>query len=171
MTIIRNAIISDVKALSQLAKLCFSDTFGHLYTKDDLSSHLQETCSPEFFSKSLTTDIILVAENYDGSLVGYIKFGDLGLPIKNIHEGSKEIHRLYIHPDFKRKNIGSNLMQHAFTNPILETAKHYYLSVYENNIIAQNFYKDFGFTIIGKYDYYVGAHIDIELIMHKTNSN
>jgi len=165
---IRKAEESDLESLSQLAQLCFIDTFGNLYTKENLFTHLQETCSVEYFRKNILEDQILLAEN--DSLVGYIKFGDVGLPLDNIPEKSKEIQRLYIHPDFKRKHIGSKLMQLAFEDPILQESKHHYLSVYEDNIDAQKFYQNYGFSIVGEYDYYVGSHIDREYIMHRKNS-
>jgi len=166
MSIIRSADKSDVDALSSLANLCFTDTFGHLYSKDNLSKHLTETCSPEFFCNALINDKIIIIEN-NYTLIGYIKFGDMDLAIEPIPALSKEIHRLYIHPDFQKKGFGRKLIQEAFNDPILKNAKHYYLSVYENNISAQKFYKGYGFSIIGEYNYYVGTHIDREFIMHK----
>ncbi len=170
MITIRYADQPDINALSSLARLCFSDTFGHLYSKKNLSEHLQTTCSSEFFAKSLSEDKILLAE--DGNqLVGYIKFGEVNLPLQTIPDSAKEIQRLYIHPQFKGNGIGRNLMQHALNHSTLKTSKHLYLSVYEGNIKAQNFYKKYEFSIIGEYNYYVGSHIDREFIMHKKNTD
>ena len=168
MIAVRNVNQSDITSLSELAKLCFIDTFGHLYSKDNLFKHLEKTCSPDFFSTALLNDQLLVAEN--DMLVGYIKFGNVGLPIENIPDASKEIHRLYIHPEFQGNNIGHSLIQSALDSPDLRSAKHLYLSVYEDNKKAQKFYQDCGFSIIDEYDYHVGSHIDREFIMYKKAS-
>ena len=165
MTVIRDANKSDANALSEFAKLCFIDTFAHLYSKENLLKHLQKTCSPAYFSEALLHDKILLAE--DNALIGYIKFGEISLPIDSIPCGSKEIHRLYVHPEFKGQGIGRDLMRQAFDHSVLKASKHVYLSVYEDNTHAQKFYQNHGFSIIGEYDYYVGSHIDREFIMHK----
>lgn len=169
MITIKNADESDITHLSDLAQWCFIDTFGHLYSKENLCEHLQETCSPDFFSLALLHDQILLAKE-EGGLLGYIKFGEVALPIESLPDGSKEIHRLYIHPEYKGKGIGRNLMEHAFANPVLKASKYHYLSVYEDNLPAQKFYQNYGFSIIGEYDYYVGLHIDREFIMYRKNT-
>lgn len=165
MVIIRSAEESDLNSLSKLAELCFIDTFGHLYSKENLLTHLKTTCSQKYFSEALSNDLILVAEDA-GKLLGYIKFGEVGLPIEPLPKNSKEIHRLYVHPNFKERGIGTRLMEAALKNPAIKGANNYYLSVYEDNIEAQKFYKSYGFSIVGEYDYYVGSHIDREFIMH-----
>ncbi len=169
MITIKNADESDITPLSELAQLCFIDTFGHLYSKENLLEHLQETCSPDFFREALLHDQILLAKK-ENKLFGYIKYGEMGLPVESIFDDAKEIHRLYVHPEFKRKNIGRSLMQYALDDIFLKSAKHLYLSVYEDNIAAQKFYQNYGFSIVGEYDYYVGSHIDREFIMYRKNT-
>ena len=169
MLIIRNTTNSDTNALSELAKLCFTDTFGHLYSKANLLNHLEKTCSARFFSETLLHDRILLAEKT--TLIGYIKFGEVDLPIESIPKEAKEIHRLYIHPKHKGNGVGRSLMQYALEDPSLKSAEHLYLSVYEDNLPAQQFYQSYGFSVIGEYDYYVGSHIDREFIMHKRNND
>jgi len=169
MTDIRNADQQELKALSELAKTCFTDSFGHLYSEEDLNSHLQKTCSIEYFEEAMLKDKILLAKN-ESKIIGYIKFGDVGLPVDNIPKKSVEIHRLYIHPKHKNMGIGKKLIRKAFESDILKSAKHIYLSVYENNFTAQNFYKKYGFSKVGEYDYFVGSHIDREFIFYLNNS-
>jgi len=168
MVAYRKANESDIELLSALAQLCFTDTFGHLYEEKHLLNHLDQTCSPDFFYNALQHNVIILAETKEKVLIGYIKVGEVEVPLESCPAEAKEIHRLYIHPEFKRNNVGSALMHHALGDVIFKTAEHCYLSVYQANRVAQKFYHKFGFNIIGEYDYYVGPHIDREYIMHKT---
>ena len=43
---IRRATPDDVPALSTLARECFTQTFGHLYTAEDLTAFLDQAYSP-----------------------------------------------------------------------------------------------------------------------------
>ncbi len=168
MVEVKEANISDVRQISEFAKHCFTDTFGHLYSEDNLNSHLEETCSEKYFKNSIIFDKILLAK-IDSNIVGYIKFGEVGIPLNKVKEDSKEIHRLYIHPNFKQIGIGTQLMNFALSEETLKNSKNIYLSVYENNEPAKIFYKNYGFEKIGEYNYYVGSHVDLEHIMHKEN--
>ncbi len=159
----------DAEALSTLARVCFTDTFGHLYSNENLMQHMDKTCSDAFFCEAMGKDrIVLVEEDREaGSLLGYIKYGAVGLPVDALPENAWEIQRLYIHPKHQGKAIGRKLMDVVLAEMADKQVKHIYLSVYVDNVRAQKFYQSYGFVAVGEYDYYVGTHIDREYIMYK----
>lgn len=166
---IRFVTNEEINALSRLAITTFSDTFGHLYPPQDLAFHLEKTCSSQYFGEALGRDKILVAEEL-GQLVGYLKYGAVGLPITDIPEGAMELHRLYLTKDFQGKGIGKQLMDAFLSQPEVNAAPSLYVGVWENNTRAIKFYREYGFEICGEYDYAVGQHIDHEWMMVRINN-
>ncbi len=166
---VRKVRKEDVEALSTLARACFTDTFGHLYSNENLVQHMDKTCSAAFFDEAMGQDRIVLAEDDTeiGVLLGYIKYGAVGLPVDDLPENAWEIQRLYIHPKHQGKAIGRKLMDVALAEMADKQVEHIYLSVYEDNVRAQKFYQSYGFAAVGEYDYYVGTHIDREYIMYK----
>jgi len=173
-TRIRLANEHDTEQLSTLSRQTFSDNFGHLYTAENLEYHLQKTCSPEFFAGALEGGDVITVACEGEHLVGYAKGGLVGLPVENLPAGydpaqSREIHRLYVTTPFQTKGIGHALMQSLMDMPDIAGARMLYLGVWENNTRAQRFYARYGFATISEYRYYVGTHVDRELIMAREN--
>lgn len=166
---IRSAEKNDIQALSALAISTFTDSFGSIYSAQDVSFHLEKTCSPSYFSQAIEKDYILVMEE-NGQLIGYLKYGAVGLPLKNIADSDIELHRIYVDASYHGKGVGRELMQAFLSKPEAQSAPHIYLGVWEKNTRAQRFYQHYGFEVVGGYDYYVGRHIDREWIMVRRNT-
>lgn len=156
------ATADDAEAISQVAKRGYADTFGHLYTPENLSYHLDKTCSPEYFRQAMAEGDVILLAKVGGAVAGYVKAGRLGLPVDDSQ--AMELHRLYVLEPYQGRAIGKALMEAALARPPLEDAKVIYLGVWENNLKAQAFYARYGFVEAGEYTYWVGSHADRELI-------
>jgi ribosomal protein S18 acetylase RimI-like enzyme len=162
----RPAKLEDCDALATFAARTFSKNFGHLYDPKDLERHLQKTCSADFFRESLKNDRLFISLDQD-RIIGYVKAGKLSIPFGQAGEGAFEIHRLYVDEQYQRQRVGNTLMQSVLRLPEMQEADEIYLGVWENNYRAQAFYARHGFEVVGEYPYYVGTHIDRELIMRR----
>lgn len=160
---IRPATHEDAEALSRLAVTGYTDTFGHLYTKENLDSHMEKTCSPAYFRQALDEGDVILLAFVEEQLAGYVKAGALGLPVQGA-ENASELHRLYVLEAYHGQQIGRALMEAAMALPPLNGASEIYLGVWENNVKAQQFYARYGFKPHGEYLYYVGTHADREFI-------
>lgn len=82
-----------------------------------------------------------------------------------------ELRRLYVHPDFQRRDIGSALMSTALAHPILATARLIALDVSVQNEAAERFYRRFGFEPAGTRTFTVasGAETTPDIIMVRDN--
>jgi ribosomal protein S18 acetylase RimI-like enzyme len=158
------AYAGDAQALSALAKQTFTETFGHLYTAENLKLHLEKTCSVDFFESSLKQDHIIIARDVE-AIIGYAKFGALGLPVSNPPANASEIHRLYVIQPYQARRVGSALMNEVMRHEAIKSSSAIYLGVWENNSKAQRFYTRYGFTPVGEYMYPVGTQLDREIIM------
>ncbi len=65
---------TDIAKLAALAKLTYSQAFGHTFSASDLASHLAKQLSPESFAKVLAEDTVLLAKR-DDRLLGFVQFG------------------------------------------------------------------------------------------------
>lgn len=153
-------------AIELLARSTFTATFGHLYTPDNLQAHLAKTCSAHFFAGELSGNSSIDVARIGNQLVGYIKYGAVGLPVEH-GDRDMEIHRLYIDEGQQGHGIGKQLMDRALENPAVRSAPNLFLGVWENNHKAQVFYRRYGFRPVGQYLYYVGDHADREIIMQR----
>jgi diamine N-acetyltransferase len=164
------ANLEDVFELANLARKTFIETFGHLYSVENLEAHLNKTCSQKYFTNELQYGTRINIARCNNEMIGYIKFGIIGLPVQHLPNDT-EIHRLYISSSFQNKGIGKKFMEMALQEPPLANSPNLYLGVWENNHIAQVFYSKYGFTPFGEYIYNVGSQADKEIIMRATRSS
>ncbi len=164
--LLEKASLHHLAELETLAYSTFTATFGHLYTPENLQSHLVKTCSAAFFADALANGCNIDIARCGDEVVGYIKYGAVGLPIAYTKD-DVEIHRLYVSAKWQGQGIGKKLMDHALQSLAVQSAAHLYLGVWEHNHKAQAFYRRYAFRPIGKYLYYVGTHADREIIMQR----
>lgn len=109
---------------------------------------------------------MLIAE-VEGRCIGYVQFGAADTPEDGIPDGSQEVRKLYVHPDFQNKGVGKYLMEAALSHPSLQKAREIYLNVWEHNKGAQRFYARYGFEVVGERPFYGAseAETSLDLIM------
>lgn len=161
---IRNAEKSDIEALSVLAISTFTDSFQSAYNAKDMALYLEAKCSPRYFSQAVGRDTILIAEE-NHRMIGYLKYGEAGLPVEGLSEKDIELHRLYVLAPYRGKGVGTQLIEAFLSRPDVKAVPNIYLGVRESNTRAQALYRHYGFEVIGEYDYYVGEYADHEWIM------
>lgn len=80
-----------------------------------------------------------------------------------------ELLRIYVDKRYIGKGIGKILMKSCLDEIKNMRKKTVWLGVWENNYIALNFYKKFGFDIVGSHIFRIGEQEDKDLIMIKKN--
>ena len=169
--IVRRAERADIKVLSTLAMRTYTAAFGRTFKASDLADHLERNCSEAYFTRHFDDDVVLVAEDAD-CLVGYVKFGSVGIPIAQATHRDQELQRLYVDPGFQRKGIGRALMNAALAHPRLAGAESIYLDVWEQNAGARKLYESFGFEVIGRNAFVVGSQVvGHDLVMVRRSSS
>lgn len=166
LPIIREATHADCATLAAFAAQTFTESFGHLYTPENLQSHLAKHYQPGYLENALAEGSTLLMMYLEDVLIGYGKVGRVVLPVKpSIPPGAQEIHRVYVAQQYQGKGYGKQLMLHILSLPRVQTAPAVYLGVWEENLRAQALYKQYNFEIVGRYLYHVGTQSDRELIM------
>jgi ribosomal protein S18 acetylase RimI-like enzyme len=129
---IRPAEAADVHALSALAKRTWSAAFGDSVEPEDGEAELEDGRSDAYFLEALATKTILVAEA-DDILVGYVQFGDVGVPEVEPGPGDRGLHRLYVDSAHQGRGLGRMLLEAALRHPRLAEAGRIFLQVWEEN--------------------------------------
>jgi ribosomal protein S18 acetylase RimI-like enzyme len=161
---IRPAGPSDVAALSDLAGRTWSDAFGAGVGGEDEAAELEETRSEAYFAAALRDTTILVAERED-RLLGYVEFGDVGVPEVQVRPGDRGLRRLYVETAFQGRGLGRKLTDAALQHPRLAGAGRIFLQVWEENERAVGLYESFGFRRVGTTTFTVGAEEMEDLVM------
>jgi diamine N-acetyltransferase len=160
----------DLIALNELGRTTFVETFGHLYSADNLERFLQESHSLEGLDRALNSDFIRyrVACTEAGTLIGYCAIGFKGsLPTESLGlEGRKlmELKQLYLRPSHFAQGISDALMEWALSEARKSNCDDVLLSVYSDNPRAQRFYQRYGFVHVGQFFFMVGDHKDDEFL-------
>jgi diamine N-acetyltransferase len=163
----RTPAVLDAAALAELGSTTFVETFGTLYSAENLNSYLQSAYSEAALAQELANPrrLFLVAEEA-GRLVGFCKLGtDSSLPWEPpAGERALELKQLYLRKSHLGQGIGDALMEWALSEARVQAVQHMVLSVYCDNLRAQTFYQRYGFEKVGDFIFMVGTHRDDEFL-------
>ncbi len=163
----RSATAADIPALARLGADTFVDTFGHLYSTDDLNSFLHDTHSISAVTQAIAMSGMAYHLALDGTTpIGYCKIGNCGLPVPQTTRQGAQLKQLYVHKSCFGSGVGAVLMNWAMNEFHARQCDDIYLSVWSENQRAQAFYGKYGFVKIGEYQFKVGNQYDHEFIFH-----
>jgi len=169
---IRPVTLSDIDEfaapLSELGAATFTDSFGHLYPPNDLSSFVAKNHSVEAYRRNISDPdhYHWIAHN-DDHLTGYLTMGPNSLPCDPPVPSAVELNRLYILKSCQNLGLGQKLLNQAVSTAQGLGFNNMVLSVWSENFGGHRFYRRNGFEKIGEYKFPVGDHLDDEWIMRK----
>jgi len=160
----RNAGPEDAAALADLGRRTFTETFGHLYTPENLQafllSHSEEGWTRELADPAFA---IRIAEE-DGQFAAYAKLGPPSLPFEP-RGHPIELRQFYVLKPWHGRGIAQALMEWALAEAKARQADEMYLSVFVDNHRARRFYERYGFQFVQPYAFMVGDHADEDHIL------
>ena len=165
---IRRAGVSDAAVLAELGATTFVETFGHLYSPEDLQAFLGESHTVEAYAKVLANpDYALWIAERDGVAIGYAQAGRCGLPHADVRPEDGELKRLYVRAGTQGGGTGRALMDAAMDWLLRDGPRPLWISVWSENLGAQRFYARYGFEFAGEYEFIVGAQRDREFMYRR----
>ena len=170
MLTIRRATAGDVDALSAISRDTFVETFGHLYTPQDLATHLDTMYAPEKYRDAIEEQgavawLLIDDENH---VQGYAYAGPCSLPHQDVHPGDLELKRLYLRRTLQNGGWGAKLFAEAEAWMRRNGPASIWIGVWSENSGAQRFYARHGYEKVGEYLYPVGETRDLEFILKKS---
>ena len=184
---LRRATPEDAEALSTLASTCYIQTFGQLYSSEDLDRFIHEAYSPEvlrveladparptwlfFLEKSEADATVPGSANAhtasEGKLIGYVTVCPAHLPHPDVKPTDGEVQRLYLLREYQGGGRGSRMLEHALNWLEADGPRTLWIGVWSENYGAQRLYGRYGFTKVGEYSFMVGDHADREFILRR----
>lgn len=160
----RDGTAADAALMARLGAASFVETFGHLYSAENLAAFLVNH-APEKWREELSDPQIAVRIAQDGEEpAGYCKIGPPSLPFE-VTAPTLELRQLYVLKPWQGARVAAELMDWALNQARWRGAEQMFLSVFTDNHRARRFYARYGFETVGTYHFMVGTHADDDLIL------
>jgi ribosomal protein S18 acetylase RimI-like enzyme len=160
---------NDAKLLSELGAITFSEAFGEFYNQQDLKNYLQDAFDEGAIKKELLdgdyTFILAFDENKNP--LGYAKLNWSELPKHISNSEAVHLQRIYVRGNMKGKKVGAHLMEKCIEVAKQKNRNIIWLGVWQENKIAIDFYKQWGFETFGYKQFMIGDSIDDDFMMKK----
>ena len=164
MVSFRDAGPEDAAVVARLGRDSFTETFGHLYTAENLAAFLDNHSEGNWRSELADPRFAVRLGEAEGRAVGYCKLGPPSLPFE-VSGPTIELRQLYVLKPWQGEGVAAALMDWALAEARRRGAADIYLSVFVDNPRARRFYERYGFEPVGRYDFMVGTHADEDIIM------
>lgn len=160
----RDATAADAALMAEIGTRTFVETFGHLYSKENLDAFLENHSESVWRSELENPAFAVRIAEIDGQAVGFAKLGPPSLPF-DPRGPSAELRQLYVLAPWQGRGIAHDLMRWAIDHARAQGASDLYLSVFVDNHRARRFYERYGFAFVGTYAFMVGTHADEDHVM------
>jgi GNAT superfamily N-acetyltransferase len=164
MIVHRDATLADAETLSALGKATFVETFGHLYTPENLALFLENHRIETWQAQLADPDYAIRIVEEAGEAIAYAKLGPPSLPFTP-RGRPIELRQIYILKPWHGAGIAVQLMDWVLAQARTRGADELYLSVFVDNHRARAFYARYGFEFVQPYAFMVGDHEDEDHIM------
>ncbi len=163
-SVTRAAHEADLPIVDRLFRNGFVETFGQLYSAEDLALFLGrftlEAWRAEFADRRYAFRI----GERDGEPLGFAKLGPVKLPVDPSVE-AVELHQLYVLRSAHGSGLGAALMDWVIDTARRRGAGEIFLSVFTQNPRARRFYERYGFDVVRPYHFMVGNQADEDVIV------
>ena len=160
----RTATPDDAALLAGLGRRTFTETFGHLYTPENLAAFLENHSEEGWREELEDSSFAIRIGEADGEAVAYAKLGPPSLPFEP--QGRPiELRQFYVLKPWQGAGIAAALMDWVLQEAKRRDADELYLSVFTDNHRARRFYARYGFTFVQTYAFMVGNHADEDHIL------
>ncbi|WP_242097135.1 GNAT family N-acetyltransferase [Sphingomonas sp. CROZ-RG-20F-R02-07] len=160
----RDAVPADAACLADLSTRAFTETFGHLYSPENLAAFLEKLSVARWADELADPALRVRLAEDDGIAAGFAKIGPPSLPFTT-RGPSAELRQLYVLTPWQGAGVAYQLMDWAIDATRSLGAADLYLSVFVDNARARRFYQRYGFERVGTYDFMVGTHRDEDDVM------
>jgi ribosomal protein S18 acetylase RimI-like enzyme len=168
MISIRPAGINDSEIIADVGSRSFQDAFGENNSPADMQKYLLEKFSIENIKKEISdVNAKFFIAYYNEIPAGYLKMVKSDVPAEIKEKNPVELQRIYVLKEYYDKKIGKELMHICTRYAIENNFDSVWLGVWQHNNKAVEFYKRWGFEIIGTRNFKLGNDIKEDYLMVK----
>lgn len=167
---ITRANVSDAALLTRIGLQAFCEAFEKDNNPDDFKTYIDEAFTEDQLRKDMEEDgsIFYIAYS-NGEAAGYARLRT-STEVNDQFPGKRliELHRLYALNKYIGRGIGKALMNHCLREAKSQNCEIIWLGVWEHNLHAQGFYKNFGFEKFSSHVFMVGNDPQTDFLLKKT---
>ena len=161
--------IQDVDLLRDFALRTFAESYKHLNTKDNFDWYVNRAFTIDKLLSELKNDkSFFYFVMYKKSIVGYLKLNIENSQTEKHCKDCLEIERIYLDAKFKRRGIGSKMVQFAKSKAKEYSKSKIWLGVWDQNPNAILFYESLGFVDSGSHIFKFGDEDQIDIIFEQS---
>jgi diamine N-acetyltransferase len=160
----RDATPEDAALLGAIGRESFTETFGHLYTPENLAAFLVNHSEANWRAELADPAFAVRLGFVDGVNAAYAKLGPPKLPFE-AKGPTIELKQFYVLKPWHGAGLAGEMMAWVLAEAARRGAEAIHLSVFTENVRAQRFYARYGFVEVGRYAFMVGDHADEDIIM------
>ena len=159
----------DASVISFLGKQTFTETFGYLFTENELNQYLEGTFSLKKIESSLLKPHNIFGILYHADKpAGYFKVKVGSHYNDSIDKAYVQLQKIYVLKDYLDKKLGPELIKYIFDLPEIKDCDTIWLVVLGANARAIKFYENHGFRKLKKHYFTIGEHnLEYELMTRK----
>jgi diamine N-acetyltransferase len=166
MITIRTAISEDYQLLADLGRRAFYEAFGDNSAPEDMQAYLDLSFNPERIKIQLSDpSCTYFIGSYSGEPVGYAKIVKDYCPPQLNDTTCVQLERIYALKAYIGKKVGKTLMEECMNFAKQNNYKHMWLGVWQENHKAIEFYKRWGFKVIGIKQFVIGKEVNDDYVM------
>lgn len=165
---VRQAEIQDNKLLAEIGAETFYDSFAADNTPEDIAAYLSASFNPVKQGTELadSQSRFLIAE-INNEAVGYTHLRFSAVPKAVAGQKPIEISRFYVRKPWIGKGVGTHLMKGCLQEARAAGCDVIWLSVWEKNLRAIAFYRNWGFSKVGNQTFQLGNDLQQDLLMKR----
>jgi len=160
----RDAGVADTATLAAIGRRSFIETFGHLYSPENLAAFLTNHSKENWRGELADRRFAVRLGEAGGEAAAYAKVGPPSLPFA-VSGPAVELRQFYVLKPWQGAGLAAEMMDWVLAEARRRGAEQLYLSVFTDNERARRFYARYGFEAVGRYDFMVGTHADEDIVM------
>lgn len=167
---IRLATQEDAELLAKLGRETFHDAFvrHQMMPNADLELYLQEAFTVSQITNELNeSKAVFILAEIEGQAVGYAKLIPSSLKSESTAKDPVKLKRLYAKQKFIGTGIGASLLSSCLAEAGRRGHDMIWLTVWEHNRRAQDFYCKWDFKPCGTIDFQFGNVVLTDILMQK----
>ncbi len=160
--------INDIKALQQIGRQTFAETFGESNSPENMAKYLEKAYADEKLSEELNNpNSVFYFAKADSQVIGYLKL-NFGVSQTELKDNTAlEIERIYVTKEYHGKKVGQLLYDKAIEVAKEKQVDYVWLGVWEENKRAIQFYTKNGFMEFDKHIFVLGNDAQTDIMMKK----
>jgi len=159
---------ADVGELQKIAQQTFSETFGNVNTKENMTAYLESSFSHEKLMAELNDrEAEIYFAMHDKKVIGYLKVNVGQSQTELRQDNALEIERIYVLKAFLGRHVGHRLLLKAMELAQGRKVDYVWLGVWEENHRARAFYEKNGFVTFNKHVFKLGDDEQIDIMMKR----